>query len=283
MAQATIERPPTLTMTDEVIGPARAKEYLSMLAPNRHLRPGVVSQYARDMRADRWHSSVIRFGEDGLLYDGQHRLRAVVESDTEQLFWVERGLPKEAMTTLDVGVRRTVGDVLTLAGESNANVLAAAARLARFLSLFPGIAPSGMSKSPTSIDEILSYIDDNHDLRHSVAFGVRLAGSFRYVPSVVAALHYLELGRNRPRAHEFWDQIMTGAEMKLDTGPYALREKILEDRLRPIGTRMDSNMLVAVSIKAWNYWEHDKPIKQLRWLRGGERSEPFPALGKKPE
>lgn len=272
-----------VTMDDEVIGPDRAREYLALAAPNRHVRPGVVSQYARDMRADRWHSSVIRFGTDGLLYDGQHRLRAVVESDTDQMFWVERGVPLEAMTSVDMGIRRTVGDVLTFEGEQHANVLGAAARLARHVSMFPGIAPSGMSKQPVSTDEILEYVERNPEIRHSVQLGTRVGNFMRFTPSVVAALHYLEMGRSRPAAIEFWDQILTGAEMRINTGPYALRERVMSDRLRPVGTRMDQNMLVAVSIKAWNYWERGMELRQLRWNRGGERAEPFPVLGKKPE
>lgn len=273
----------TTTMELEVVGPELAQKYLNTSAPNRSIRDGKVEQYARDMTQNEWHSSVLRLDQAGKLVDGQHRLKAVILSKTEQLFWVERGVSPKAVATIDTGMARTVGDHLSMLGEQNTNVLASALRYARLFSLFPGTPPSSQTRKPYSVTEIEHFLEKNPNIRHSVGFAVKLVKSLPIPASgLTAALHYLEMGRDRAKAVDFWDQMYSGAEQHEDTGPYTLRRQIIADRLKPLGTRMDFNTYAAICIKAWNYWEHDLPIKWLKWGRGPVEQEPFPVLGKNP-
>lgn len=266
-------------MTIERIGPTEAERYLESSSANRPPRQGKIGQYARDMTAGTWHSSVIRFDREGKLVDGQHRLWAVIVSGSEQLFYVERGLPDEAIKTLDSGLVRTGGDVLAIRGEPNATNLAGAIRLARWFTLFPGYAPSSQSAQPFSPEELVDFLEINPDIRDAVRTGKQLTKSIPFSGSLAGALIYLERLRNPDKANSFWDQMATGARMLENTGPYLLRRTIIADRLRPREERLGTNHIAAISIKAYNYWEQDRPIKVLRWQRGPQFNESFPRLG----
>jgi len=271
------------TMSVVLVDPNQATEWLENAAVNRATRSGKIDQYARDMLAGRWFSSVLRFDESGRLVDGQHRLWAVVMSGSSQAFYVERGLPSAAVSTIDSGIGRTVGDILAIRGEPNAITLASTIRYARWFETSPGRSPSGQSAHPFSPDEIFEYLDANREIYTSVTMGKRLIKSIPFPSaSIAAALHYLESKRDAAKADAFWEQMTTGLEMRAGTGPYLLRRQILVDAAKGPGNRLAQNPLAALSIKAWNLWEAGKDARQLRWVKGPQQQEAFPRLGARP-
>lgn len=101
----------------ELITPEIAKEYLKRNTKNRKIKKGAVTRYANDMRAGKWQLTPqgISFHENGSLGDGQHRLLAVIESDTPTLMNVTYDVPND-VTLFDRGVVRSTPDILTLNG-----------------------------------------------------------------------------------------------------------------------------------------------------------------------
>src|SRR5260370_26326764 len=93
----------------EDITPARASELLRTVAQNRRLSEPLAQQYARDMSAGRWHRSPqgISIDTDGLLRDGQHRLRAVQIAQITVPLWVTTDIPAEAFPILYLCRART--------------------------------------------------------------------------------------------------------------------------------------------------------------------------------
>lgn len=272
------------TMSVEQIGPAEAQALLANTASNRRLRQGRIDQYARDMKAGRWSSSVLRFDPEGNLVDGQHRLWAIITSETAQPFYVERGVT--AISTIDSGMARTAGDVLAINGEASAITLASAVRFARWFEEYPGLAPSGNSHSPFSPDEIVEHLDANPGLRDAIRWSKATfqKGLPSYTSgSLAAALYYLTSQIAPDTAKEFWEQLTSGADLKANSATYALRQLIIADRLKPANERMLTNELAAVTIKAWNFWQYGREVRRLRWLRGNVVQEPFPRLGVAPE
>jgi hypothetical protein len=102
----------------ELITPLVAERYLNMNVINRKLRSGVVEKYAEDMRNGNWTDCVapISFYADTELADGQHRLYAVIESDTEQTFIVVRGVSRPAGLNIDTGLGRDLVDNAKISG-----------------------------------------------------------------------------------------------------------------------------------------------------------------------
>ena len=67
------------TFTIDTVTPAIATRWLGLNTNNRHPRITDVRALAADMRGGRWqqNSETIKFGTDGRLIDGQHRLMAI--------------------------------------------------------------------------------------------------------------------------------------------------------------------------------------------------------------
>lgn len=105
-------------MTQELITPEIAADYLRSNSVNRKLRPKTVKRYEEEMRQNSWTltSDAIAFDEQGNLIQGQHRLSAVVNSGLAQPFWVARNMPGDSKQNLDCGAKRELHDRLTLSG-----------------------------------------------------------------------------------------------------------------------------------------------------------------------
>jgi hypothetical protein len=108
---------PAITRTVMLVTPALAAEWLKSNTNNRQLRKNVVETLANIIRRGEWHTTHqgIAFGTDGALYDGQHRLRAIVEAGIGVHIEVTRGLPMIAVDAIDTGgTVRSARDVLAI-------------------------------------------------------------------------------------------------------------------------------------------------------------------------
>ena len=66
---------------------------------------------------------------DGLTNDGQHRCHSVIRSGISVSSFFVFGVTRDSRFTLDVGKKRTAGNVFTMKGFKNANVMSTASRL----------------------------------------------------------------------------------------------------------------------------------------------------------
>lgn len=98
------------------ITPGMALALLERNGLNRPVREERVAYYCRDMVANAWevNNQGIALGSDGQLYDGQHRLWAVVHYGRTVPMLVVSGLSKEARATIDHGRSRSVADQLRI-------------------------------------------------------------------------------------------------------------------------------------------------------------------------
>lgn len=92
---------------------------LALLERNQQNRPVARSRvevYARDMVAGAWqvNNQGIALGADGRLFDGQHRLLAVVRARRTVPMLVVSGLPDTVRGTIDQGRLRSLGDNLRI-------------------------------------------------------------------------------------------------------------------------------------------------------------------------
>src|SRR5687768_3937102 len=76
-----------ISIVRELVTPDRAKQMLlNVRDKNRSLKENSVQIYAEAMRRGDWqfNGDPIRFGADGKLFDGQHRLTAIIRSGKPQ-------------------------------------------------------------------------------------------------------------------------------------------------------------------------------------------------------
>ncbi len=154
---------PTCKPTIELITPKRAKEMLARNTNNyRKKDPRLAKKYSLDMTNDRWkfQGDPIKFAENGTLYDGQHRLQAVVDSGRPQWFLVLWKMPDEniSLASEDTGRKRSVASHLTFNGLTKVRTKAASARQLILM------ADSSREAPLITDSEIAEFVRDNNEV-----------------------------------------------------------------------------------------------------------------------
>lgn len=100
----------------EVVTPDVARAMLALNKRNRNVIEARVAAYADAMRNGEWRITHqgIGIGADGELYDGQHRLLAVIQANVPVTIFVTRGLPTDARVAIDSGTTRSAVDNLSI-------------------------------------------------------------------------------------------------------------------------------------------------------------------------
>jgi hypothetical protein len=96
--------------------PGMALALLERNTQNRPVSRARVEVYARDMVSGAWqmNNQGVALGVDGRLFDGQHRLHAVVRARRTVSMLVVSGLPESVRGTIDQGRTRSIGDNLRI-------------------------------------------------------------------------------------------------------------------------------------------------------------------------
>lgn len=99
------------------ITPKKAAEFLTLNEKNRNLRVRRVNLYAEEMVNNNWMANgvPIVIGNDGVLKDGQHRLKACMKSGKTMKNTVVIYLPQKQANCFDLGANRTAKDVAMFA------------------------------------------------------------------------------------------------------------------------------------------------------------------------
>ena len=108
---------PRSTMSQMTVSPAMAANWLENAnVNNRRLSDPYAGRLARDMKRGKWRLTHegIAFDTSGVLLDGQHRLWAIVLSDTSIKMNVWRGVPRDALMAIDCGKSRNAADIMKL-------------------------------------------------------------------------------------------------------------------------------------------------------------------------
>jgi hypothetical protein len=252
------------------ITPELAKEWLN--GHNRHLRPTVWQRYARDMVAGDWvlNGETIKRTEDDTTDDGQHRLKAIIESGCTIRSVVVFGLPHSAQETIDRGLPRNIPDALRLRGEKDVNNLAAA--VAQVIVL--GSPQPTQNEYWPSTSEATLFLDQHGSIRESCLVGARLRQAVWTPASTAAAMHFMFSRIDPGDADVFFASLGSGADLVDDSPILRLREVMFREVTA--NQRMRRPRLQAFYIKSWNAWRDGIPMKVLRWSTGGSSPESFP-------
>lgn len=107
-----------LIFSFEDVSPELAKKYLETNhLDQRSISNRAVSQYAADMKKGLWtagNGEAIKISCEGTLIDGQHRMKAIVNSGLTVKMLICRGVFEDNMATIDNGKPRNIGDMLEI-------------------------------------------------------------------------------------------------------------------------------------------------------------------------
>lgn len=265
--KASASRSRTQAVAYELVTPELAGDWLAINPHNRKLRDQRVRRYAADMAAGMWkkNAETIKFGVDGNLLDGQHRLAAIVTSGVSVEMLIARNVPSESFDTIDTGIPRIVSDILYIRGEINSKLLGAALgylqryRAGGVFSRVPGTQGKNY--------EIEALLDNEPSIRQHITPGYMISRKLNIGQGLASTLRHILFEIDEDYAYIFWEGLHTGIDLKQADPVYRLRERLTgKDKLT-------YNEIAALTFKAWNSFRKGEKINILKW---SATKEPMP-------
>lgn len=132
----------------------------------------------------------IRFSEDGRLLDGQHRLSAVIKSNSTQQFLIIKGIKSNSFKVMDTGRNRGGADVFHINGYQYSTALAS---VAKFILNFKSGKVSGDGAGKVSNTDMLDWADKNAGIIEIISKADKMRVDFSNVMPItqIASFYYL--------------------------------------------------------------------------------------------
>lgn len=234
------------------ITPNRALQILSWY--NNHNRPltrNRVEAYIQAMKDGKWiaeNGDTIRFSDDGILQDGQHRLMAIFESKTTQNCLLVRGISKDAFATMDYGKSRNGADVLYIAhkdGEEDHRVLVGLTKVLnsslQWVEAYANLQekekrPETLTRVTTKNYDILDVLKNHRPLVESAKFiktlEINKKGSVKLGlnEGQIAFIHYETSKINPKLSSEFLTQVFRGIGVEENSPAEVLRQFLIKNK-----------------------------------------------------
>jgi hypothetical protein len=257
------------------ITPEVAKDLLTVNPSNRHVRREDVRRWTKDMVAGKWVQTgvPILFSWDMKLLDGQHRLIAIMESGTTQIYNIVTGLAPEAYNVIDTGRIRTGGDVISDMNFKNYNVMASAIKSQIYWDRYKKLG-TNLNQTKVANYEVKEWVTDVRDTKLMVLC-VEYAANFlsRQAPFLSASswafLYFILSQRNRTDAEYFVTVFATGENISRtkESAIYLLREKMISFSAKKSDWANRSSVSFVVKMHyiliAWNLWRSGKKPSEL--------------------
>lgn len=247
---------------------------------NRKASEIKVAEYAITMLADEWRENphAIVFSEDGWQEDGQQRLKAIVKAsqqrpDLRVPLTICVNAPDDSRMVIDIGKRRTTGDFLKMAGQTNVTVLAAALKMLYCYDNIPRTGPEVWRKTRWTPSMQAEVLAKNPMIKEGIRVATRSNRLLSAVPgSVLWFIIYRGMNDGGERANWFFRGLEKGTNLDELDSRYTFREGLARAR---VGTReWDSADFLGIGIKAFNAWATGSD----KFLFGLRRNERYPKL-----
>ena len=228
------------------------------------------ARLANDLIEGRWvyNGMPIYLSPEGILYNGQHRLRACILAGLSFQSMVMFNATKEMRDSIDIGIVRTSAHIAAMndvANPTRAASLATMALVRRRYGL-DKIGNNFYTPSKTLITQEL--LDNGAQLQAAL-----VAGPILLCPPAVADFaNYMFREKDPARAAQFMGDVLAGDGVKKGSPAYALRKKLVDAACT--GERFDRMHLVAFFVKAWDAFIHNRRCQIIRWNDG----DPLPAV-----
>lgn len=274
----------------ELIDRAKAQEYLLLNTHNRPVAATRVRALAGKMTRGEWMftgQAHVIISNEKVLLNGQHTLLAVVEADTIIETLVVTGVDPAAFAKIDIGWKRTVGNVLAIAGAANSDSLASVVRLTMvYDELKRNENGKWITLSAVEADRLLPVYESDPD-----AFGVSAtfgkstcqaarASGVHTTTSAVGAFRYLAVrqGHDPDGVEQFGRRVAADVgHADLADPALSLRRWLIKTGPNKGGNSADRGLSVLSAwIKAYLAAEHGTPLSKIyAWTR---ETPDFPRL-----
>lgn len=245
---------------------------------NRKLDKNHVSELTTFMKEGSFKSSgdPIRIAKNGRLLDGQHRLQAIVNSETEQDLVVVSDLEEEVFDVIDTGKIRGAHDFLHIMSVPSANIQSGIIKAV--LSFEKGVDVTGganKKKYAAGFKVVERYKSNPTYWDETSRFASNLYSKCKMLkPSEWGLLIHVFSRIDKACAIEFLEKLSNGVGLDTTDPILILRNKLM-------GYKMTPHLCVSVKMKlgltfiAWNHYRKGSSLKLLRF---NANSDNFPTL-----
>lgn len=245
------------------------------VARNRRISLPHVLKLARDMTDKHWvfAGDPIKIDDDGYVIDGQHRLLAIIKSNTTQRLVIMRNASRDVQLVTDIGRPRMARDQLVMRGTPNATNAAAGAKL-----LLKWRSGSIMNSTyqPT-IPEIVLLIESTPAISEACSKAMKARTHIARAPVSALIAAYVQAGEIDVNARDFFFEKLTFGDGLPQQHPiltlrntFTRRGGIHAMRFRQLGH-------LYMIVHAWNKWRADEPLQVLR-VPATLTSDTFPKM-----
>ena len=264
------------------VTPAIATELLAKNVGNRTLSSGFVFQLAEQMKDGKWKftGDTVKVSDTDRLIDGQHRLSAVVLSGIPQDMLIASGLDENVFDVIDSGKLRSAGDVLSTVGIDNPRKVATVAKFAilykrgKFSAFSGGKRGTREKGSLVTNQDVREFVLGNAEIEKVVDKAISMNSKFKNISFTVFGGMYFILNEVDPvKCEDFFEKLVTGANLSVDDPVYAIREKFIRISANPLLKVSVSDAVFYVA-KAWCLFKENKQVKQIR----RSKKEGFPQV-----
>jgi len=253
------------------ITPGLAESFLHKNYTNRPLKLRHIATLSRAMMEGDWkiNGDTIKIANSGKIIDGQHRLHAVIKSQTTIESWVIVGLDDDVFGTIDIGKKRTVADTLSCRGEKNTTTLASSLRLLN--EYYCGTVETFTLCSTTDIEKMLV---EHPDMRESIFKSKGLNGLA--TPAVIATCNYLFRKTSKFIAERFFTQLSQGTGLEKGSPVHTLRERLVANGLSK--SKLSNPYIFALFILAFNHFVRGTKVFVLKLEQKDGKMINFPKV-----
>lgn len=219
-----------------LVTPELAEIILEYNTNNRKVKHERVNLYAKEMENGNWKFNLtpIKFSFEGILLDGQNRLRALIKSGRSFEFLIGIGLEPSTFDTMDVPGIRTVGDTAHVAGIKNPTVVGSVVRAAHAYKESRWSANKSSTRTISNAGFMDKHNNDSEAIDASVSFGVALHKKTTIKIMSAAELgtfHYLFNESDSYLAIEFLEKLFLGENLTKKSPIMLLRNLLLKVKL----------------------------------------------------
>jgi len=249
-----------------MVGPDLAATIMEGNEGNRPIRDTRVEAYARAMKQGDWtlSDSMICVSKEGKLLNGQHRLKAVIDSGCTVPLTIYWDCPETAYAHMDAGAKRSAADYLGHLGVTNTTNIAALVRIIIAYRATGRYSPS-MEVSPSFDDIYTTYSQDPDGFQQATQLS--RVGKHLFSMTALGAVAYLAADKYPyKKVDAFFNELKVDAVGDLPKHDprrtlieYAIKHKMRHRTSIPF--EIQTNMIA----KAFLRFAQDRTVEVIVW------------------
>lgn len=259
------------------ITPAIAEEYLAASSALRNSQGKALGRIVTDVRSGNFQytGDTIKFSPEGTIVDGTARLEAVIRTNTALEMAIATGVSELARHVIDTGKVFTLKQSLELAGVDRPAAVAAALKAIQSFERGDHLPDRDVFSGETTNPGSLEFLRKNPSVSQIALEASKLSRNVPGLNTGLLSRFFWEFDKvSRDARTTFFSKLSSGANSGENDPIYVLRSLLetSEEAGRSIGAHQKS----ALVVKAWNAFRDGRVVRELKFIGGGTKPEPFP-------